>query len=40
VTTDDGKTATLRMDAAVVMRDFDTREKTLEDLRLCLGRAA
>lgn len=40
VTTDDGKTATLRMDAAVVMRDFDSRETALEDLRLCLGRAA
>lgn len=40
VTTDDGKTATLRMDAAVVMRDFDTRESALEELRLCLGRAA
>lgn len=40
ITTDDGKTATLRMDAAVALRDFDSRETALEDLRLCLVSAA
>lgn len=40
ITTDDGKTAILRMDAAVVMRDFDSRETTLNELRLCLGRGS
>lgn len=38
VTTDDGKTAKLRMDAARALRDFDQREKTLADLKACLGR--
>ena len=39
VTTDDGKTAKLRMDAARALRDFDQREKNLADLKACLGRA-
>lgn len=38
VTTDDGKTAKLRMDAARALRDFDQRQKTLQDLKACLGR--
>ncbi len=37
VTTDDGKTATLRMDAARALRDFDRREKALAELKACLA---
>lgn len=37
VTTDDGKTATLRMEAARALRDFDRREKALADLKACLA---
>jgi Inorganic Pyrophosphatase len=39
MTTDDGKTATMRMDAANAMRFADTRRDTLAELKACLGRA-
>ena len=39
ITLEDGRKATMRVDAAVAMRDIDKRIQTLRELRACHGRA-